>query len=192
MKSIYINCWQYDSRFSLLTQLLIELGYPVPRKGRPVDELLSRIQEFVDKSRGVAVVLDEFDKLGDQTEVVYDLRMLSHESDQFLGTVLVSNQGPETVNIDPRSESRLNCQTLVFEPYSKSELVEILEARTQQAFRPGSVSDEVIQRIAEQAAPKGGDCREALGSLLRPGRWTDRRGLDEVGAADLEGSLSVV
>ncbi len=33
----------------------------------------------------MAVTLDEFDKLGDQSEVVYDLQMLNHESDQNLG-----------------------------------------------------------------------------------------------------------
>lgn len=180
VKSIYINCWQYDSRSSLLTELLIELGYPAPRKGRPVDELLSRIQEFVDKSRGVAVVLDEFDKLGDQTEVVYDLETLGHESDQHLGMVLVSNMGPERVQLDPRSESRLHCQTLRFEPYSKSELVEILEERVEQAFRPGSVTDDVIEKVAEEAAEKGGDCREALRRLLALGRKADRNGVAEL------------
>ena len=44
-KSVYINCWQYNTRPSLLTELLIQLGYPAPRKGKPVDELLSKIRE---------------------------------------------------------------------------------------------------------------------------------------------------
>lgn len=180
VKAIYINCWQYDSRSSLLTQLLIELGYPAPRKGRPVDELLSRIQEFVDKSRGVAVALDEFDKLGDQTEVVYDLQMLSESSEQNLGMVLVSNKGPESVKIDPRSESRLNCQTVMFEPYRAEELVQILEARAEQAFRPGSVESEVFLEIAGDVAAEGGDCREALGRLLKLGRWADRNNVQSV------------
>ena len=181
VKAIYINCWQYDSRSSLLTQLLIELGYPVPRKGRPVDELLSRIEEFVDKSRGVAVALDEFDKLGDQSEVVYDLQMIGHESVQGLGLVLVSNRGPEMVDIDSRSESRLSCQTLMFEPYSKSELVEILRQRVEQAFRPGVVDDEVVEMIAEEVASESGDCRGALGRLLNLGRWADRNSVDGLG-----------
>jgi Cdc6-like AAA superfamily ATPase len=152
----------------------------VPRKGRPVDELLSRIQEFVDKSRGVAVALDEFDKLGDQTEVVYDLEMLSQDSDQHLGMTLVSNQGPERVRLDSRSESRLSCRTLRFQPYSADELVEILEERVEQAFRPGTVSDDIVRKIAEEVARTSGDCREALSRLLELGRRADRRGHEQI------------
>jgi Cdc6-like AAA superfamily ATPase len=71
------------------------MGYPAPRKGRPVDEILSRLQELVGKSHlGVAVALDEFDRLGDQTEVVYDLEMLSNSDERDLGLVMVSNRGP--------------------------------------------------------------------------------------------------
>jgi Cdc6-like AAA superfamily ATPase len=180
VKSIYINCWQYDSRSSLLTELLIELGYPVPRKGRPVDELLSRIQEFVDKSRGVALALDEFDKLGDQTEVVYDLEMVSEDSDQHLGMVLVSNHGPEQVSLGSRSKSRLSCQTVQFEPYSAADLMKILEHRVEKAFRPGSVPDQTLRHIAEEVADRGGDCRQALSRLLSLGRVADRRNMTKI------------
>jgi len=180
-EAIYINCWQYDTRSSLLTELLIEMGYPVPRKGRPVDEILSRLQEFVDKSRGgVAVALDEFDRLEDRTEVVYDLRLLSEETDGRLGIVMVSNESPQNIRLDPRSESRLSCRTLGFDPYSKAQLLEILKDRAEQAFRPGAVNDEVIKRIAGEVASKSGDCRKALTKLLQLGRWADRTGVDQI------------
>ena len=88
---ILINCWQYNTRSSLLTESLIQLGYPAPRKGKPVDELLSKIREWLDKNRGIAVALDEFDQLEDQTEVVYDLQMLNEEAENPLGILMVSN-----------------------------------------------------------------------------------------------------
>lgn len=56
------------------------------------------------------------------------------------------------MKIDPKSESRLNCQTQVFQTYSQLELVEILKSRVEQAFPPESVSDEVIGMIAEEVA----------------------------------------
>jgi len=186
-EAIYINCWQYDTRSSLLTELLIEMGYPVPRKGRPVDEILSRLQEFVDKSRGgVAVALDEFDRLEDRTEVAYDLQLLSEETDERLGIVMVSNESPQNIQLDPRSESRLSCRTLGFDPYSKAQLLEILKDRVEQAFRPGAVDSEVVERIAEEVASTGGDCRKALGRLLQVGRWADRNGVEEVTVELLE------
>jgi len=175
VKTIYINRWQY-TRSSLLTELLIELGYPAPRKGKPVDELLSKISEWLDKNRGVAVALDEFDQLDDQTEVIYDLQMLNEEADNPLGLLMVSNRHPRAVKLDPRSQSRLNCQTLEFQPYNTPQLIDILEKRVEKAFRPGTVPDEVIEEIAEYVADNSGDCREALKILLRLGRDVDTRG----------------
>jgi len=179
-KSVYINCWQYNTRPSLLTELLIQLGYPAPRKGKPVDELLSKIREWMDKNRNVAVGLDEFDQLDDQTEVVYDLQMLSQEADNHLGMILVSNRDPGQVKLDPRSRSRLNCQTLEFKPYSAPQLQEILNDRVEQAFRPGSVPDEVIEEISQRVAETSGDCRQALEVLLRAGRKADQEDSTEV------------
>lgn len=178
--AVYINCWQYNTRPSLLTELLIQLGYPAPRKGKPVDELLSKLREWLDKNRGVAVALDEFDQLEEKTEVVYDLEMLSQEAEHSVGTVMVSNQHPRQIDLDPRSQSRLNCQTLEFTPYGTPELAEVLEQRVEQAFRPGSIPSEVVERIAEKVAEESGDCRQALELLLRAGREADSREATEV------------
>jgi len=185
VKSVYLNCWQYNTRSSLLTELLIQLGYPAPRKGKPVDELLSKLKEWLDKNRGVAVALDEFDQLEEDTEVIYDLQLLNQESENQVGLVLVSNQNPRNLQLDPRSRSRLNCQTLQFEPYTAPQLEKILQDRVEKAFRPGAVPDKVVQEISEQVAEESGDCREALSLLLQAGRQADREGRKEVSTSDL-------
>jgi cell division control protein 6 len=178
--SVYINAWQYNSRSSLLTELLIQLGYPAPRKGKPVDELLSKLREWLDKNRGVAVAIDEFDQLQEKTEIIYDMQMLNQESRSSLGLVMVSNKPPSKVHLDPRSQSRLNCQTMQFNSYNAPQLEDILSKRVEQAFKPGTVSDEVVEEIAESVAESSGDCREALGKLLRAGRKACHEGLSEV------------
>jgi cell division control protein 6 len=94
VKPVYINTWQYNIRSSLLTELLIQLGCSAPRKGKPVDELLSKLREWLDKNRGVAVATDEFDQLEEDAEVVYDLQLLNQEADHHIGTILVSNKPP--------------------------------------------------------------------------------------------------
>lgn len=154
----------------MLTELLIELGYPAPRKGKPVDELLSKLREWLNKNRGVAVALDEFDQLRNQTEVIYDLQMVDQEADNPIGILTASNRCPRQIQLDPRSRSRLNCQTLEFQPYTAEELIDILEKRVEQAFKPGSVPDEAIEEVAERVAESSGDCRKALEILLRKGR----------------------
>lgn len=178
--TVYINCWQYDTRPSLLTELLVALGYPAPRKGKPVDELVARLQEWLDKTRGVAVALDEFDQLRAQTEIIYDLQQVSAAADTSLGLLLVSNQHPTTIDLDPRSESRLTCHTLKFPPYTADELGDILKQRAEQAFRSGVVEDAVIEAIAADVAAEGGDCRQAFDLLLEAGRAADRDGANTV------------
>lgn len=180
IEPVYINAWKYNTRPSLLTELLIQLGYPAPRKGKPVDELLSKLKEWLDKNHGVAVAIDEFDQLNGKTEVIYDLQMLDTEAENSLGIIMVSNQLPSKIRLDPRSQSRLTCQTLRFDPYSAPQLQKILEKRAEQAFKPGSVPDEVIEEISEKVAENGGDCREALSTLLRAGKKADREGRNQV------------
>ena len=175
IKTVYINSWQYNTRSSLLTELLIQLGYPAPRKGKPVDELLSTIKEWLNKNRGIAVALDEFDQLDDQ-EVIYDLQLLNQEADHHVANILISNQHPRNLNLDPRSTSRLTMQTLQFKPYTAPQLKQILEKRVEQAFRPGTVPDKVLEKIAETVSNQDGDCRQALKKLLRAGREADREG----------------
>lgn len=186
VKSVYINCWQYNTRSSLLTELLIQLGYPAPRKGKPVDELLSKIREWLDKNRGVAVALDEFDQLDNQTEVIYDLQMINEEADNSIGLLMVSNQHPTRITLDPRSQSRLSCKTLEFQSYNAPQLEEILQDRVEKALRPGTVTDDAIRRIAESVAENSGDCRKALKTLLRAGRKADREGSNKVTRDGLE------
>ncbi|ELZ80152.1 Orc1-type DNA replication protein [Haloferax gibbonsii ATCC 33959] len=176
VKPVYINCWQYNTRPSLLTELLIQLGYPAPRKGKPVDELLSKIREWLDKNYSVAIALDEFDQLKDGTEVIYDLQLLNEQAAHKIGIIMVSNQHPSQIHLDPRSQSRLSCQTLQYKPYNQNQLENILQKRVEQAFRPGSVSQEVIEQIARNVAETSGDCRQALHTLLQAGRKADREG----------------
>ena len=176
VKPIYINCWQYNTRPSFLTELLIQLGYPAPRKGMPVDELLSKLREWLDKNRTVVVALDEVDQLDAKTQILYDLQLVNEEAENPIGVILVSNQQPSKIKLDPRSTSRLSCQILRFTQYTESQLREILEKRVEQAFRPGRVADGVVERIAEIVLEESGDCRQAIDLLFRAGRRAEREG----------------
>jgi len=180
IKPVHINCWQYRTRPALLTELLIQLGYPAPRKGKPVDDLLKKLRGWLRKNRSIAVALDEFDQLQDKAEIVYDLHMLSQQTENKLGMVLISNLPPEKLILDSRSWSRLNSRVVEFQPYSADELQSILEAYVEQAFVPGAVSDEVLESIAQTTASAGGDCRQAFKRLLHAGRQAMQEGSREV------------
>lgn len=189
VKTVRINCWQYGTRPALLTELLIQLGYPAPRKGKPVDELLSKLREWLDKNRNVAVALDEFDQLEERTELVYDLAQVSRDSDNHLGLVMISNHPPSEIEMDPRSESRVGYRTLCFEGYSEDTLVDILQNRANITFEPGTITEEAIRKIAAYTVERGEDCRQALQYLLEVGRYAAKEGEATVTESVVEGFL---
>jgi cell division control protein 6 len=180
VKTVTINCWQYNTRSSLVTELLIQLGYPAPRKGKPVDALLSRLREWLDKNHEVALALEEFDQLTEMNQVAYDLFLLNEKADHNLGTVMLSNQPAKEIELEPRTDSRLSYDSLSFDSYNTDELIQILTDRVEQAFRPGTISDGSIKLIADHAARSGGDCRQALESLLDIGRKAEQQDEDKI------------
>jgi cell division control protein 6 len=186
VKRVYINCWQHNTRTALLSELLIKLGYPAPRKGKATDALLTRLRDWVDKNRDVAVVLDEFDRLKDATEIVYDLKEIGRSADHALGLVLVANEACSEEVLDGRSRSRLDLQTVAFDGYEADALQAILEQRAGDAFRGGAVSDHVLRVIADMVAARDGDCRKALNLLRRAGRRADRENQDTVTAEHVQ------
>lgn len=180
IETVRINCWQYNTRPALLTELLIELGYPAPRKGKPVDEILSKLEEWLDKNRSVAVALDEFDQLQAPSEIVYDLHRTSQAAASNIGMIFIADNVDVRAELLPRCQSRVPMQMVEFQPYTASDLIAILESRIDQAFRSGVVSDDAVEFIAERVAEGRGDCREAFRLLLRAGRRADQQGLREV------------
>lgn len=188
----FINCWQYYTRPALLTELLISLGYPAPRKGKPVDELLATFREWLKKHYAGIVALDEFDQFKHLTRVIYDLRDASEQAETAFGIVLLSNHSPTRLQLDDRSRSRLSYDTLKFTPYTKEQLVKILHHRVERAFHRGTVADEVVEAIADAVSEQGGDCRQALTILLRAGRTAENQRAKQVTVAHMEPHLEVL
>ena len=184
--TVSINCWQYNTRSALLPELLIQLGYPEPRKGKPVDVRLAKLREWLAKHHSVIVALDEVDQLTDATEILYDLSQMSTEAATPLGLLLISDRNPTALDLDARSQSRLACHVLQVPPYDAADLYAILHQRTDQAFQPDTVPDEVLRRIAETVAAESGDCRQALTLLLWAGRIAEREHADTVANTHLQ------
>jgi len=172
--------------------LLIDLGFPAPRKGKPVDELVSKACEWLGRHKAVTVVLDEFDQLQEQTEIAYDIHHCSEKSGVPIGLYVVSNKPPAEIELDPRCESRLGLRELEFEVYDAEKLFEILKRRAEAAFEANAYSDDAIQCIADYVGANGGDCRHALELLHTAGRIADRANNGQLTAVHAEQSLDSV
>lgn len=190
VSTAHTNCWQYTTRPAVLADILIQLGYPAPRKGKPVDELAAKLREWLTKHHGAVVALDELDQCRHATEVVYDLHEASARSGTALGLVLITDRPPAALGLDARTRSRLTAEPLRVSPYTATELRVILTARARQAFHADGIADEVVEQIAATVAERGGDCRDALMVLYHAARRAEQAEAEFLTTAHVSDVLS--
>jgi orc1/cdc6 family replication initiation protein len=169
LRTTYVNCWQYHSRFRVLLELLDEVGqtHDVHRQSTPHDALLDRLERHDDHP--LVVVLDEVDQL-DDSRLLYELLEVDH-----LHPVLVTNREADLfVGLDERVSSRLRASPRIsFDRYGVDELAAILQARVDEGFEPGSVGRAELATVADAAA---GDARVAIRILRSAARTAESAG----------------
>lgn len=173
IKTIYINCWDFNTTQAILTEIVLNLGFPVPRRGWAKDEILSRLIEILEKSKkGLIVCLDEVDQLIFKSqEVLYDLLRLNQYVKNPIGIVFVSNNPHVFANLEQRIRSSLSIEEIEFKSYSLMEIKDILEERIKNGFF--KVEKGVSLMIANHTVKKGGDIRVGLECLLKAGRLAE-------------------
>lgn len=184
VKSLYLNCFEFNSRHAVLSSIANFLGVASPRRGIATDEIYTQLLEGIKKSTfSPIVVLDEVDQLflnSDGQKLLYDLLRVVGFGRNVFGLVLVSNNPNLTLLLDERIKSSLAEEKIVFEPYSPSELKSILSQRADQAFFPQTLDNEVIPFIAARCARLGGDCRVGIEALLKAGREAEKQNSKKV------------
>ncbi|MGC8812124.1 MAG: Cdc6/Cdc18 family protein [Candidatus Aenigmatarchaeota archaeon] len=173
VKTIYINCWNYNTPVSVLSKIATDLGVFVQRRGMGKDEVFERVIEFLGKTKkGLVICLDEVDQLVFKSgEVLYDLLRINQYVNNPVCLVFVSNFKDVFVNLDGRIKSSLRIEEIEFKPYSVQEMKDILEERVKNAFH--SVEEGVTILVANFAVQKGSDVRVGLECLLKAGRLAE-------------------
>ncbi|MCF7875593.1 hypothetical protein K9M06_00925 [Candidatus Bipolaricaulota bacterium] len=107
--------------------------------------------------------MDELDQWNGKSKVIYDLTRLE-KADSRLSLVTVNYELSSLEDLSSRARSVFSPGTISFSPYSKGQIIDILDERVDKAFRPNSVPSEVLEKIADFASASG-DCRLALQCL---------------------------
>ncbi|HPM85882.1 MAG: AAA family ATPase [Candidatus ainarchaeum sp.] len=192
-KGIYINCFEYSSKQSILARIANILGVAVPTRGVSSQEVFLRIIAVMKTTKVIPIIIfDEAEQLlsDDSTkDILYDLSRLPEQQKVLLGLVFISNDSFFLSNIDDRVKSSLQCSKIPFEPYTVPELKEILLARTKFAFFDYSLDKEVIPLCAAHAFKMGGDSRVALSVLLKAGRLAERKNSKTVSIVHVRASF---
>ncbi|MFP8953383.1 cell division control protein Ccd6 [Natrialbaceae archaeon A-arb3/5] len=150
----------------------------VPMTGWPTDRVYSVFFEAVDYAeRVVVIMLDEIDKLVEKSgdDTLYNLsRMNSELENSRVSIIGISNDLKFTDFLDPRVKSSLGEEEIVFPPYDANQLRDILQHRSDVAFKEGALSGDVIPLCAAFAAQEHGDARRALDLLRTAGELAER------------------
>ncbi len=174
---IYINCEVVDTQYRILAHLARHFDKEIPMTGWPTDQVYAEFRNALDdEKRVVVIMLDEVDKLvrkGD--DVLYNLsRVNSDLLRSRVSLIGISNDLKFTEFLDPRVRSSLGEDEIIFPPYNAEQIKEILDQRAGQAFKPGTLQEDVIPLCAAFAAQEHGDARRALDLLRISGELAER------------------
>jgi cell division control protein 6 len=139
-----------------------------------IDAIGQAIESRLDGSKKLFVLaLDEFDviffdKRNKPSDFVYKMVLLEENLRKkgiLASIIAISNNVLSEYELDDRVKSRIGSSEIFFEPYSKSDLLEILKDRAKSAFAK-KVDGLVLERCAELGSSEHGDARRAI-DLLR-------------------------
>ena len=176
VKFFHVNCRIDRSLQAVLTKGLRFLGHDYPSRGFGFEELL---QSFFDALVGdrvhLIVAFDEVDALvtADSSSLytITRLREVTRES-QVFSSLLISKTLDYLKAVDLSTLSSLQWNEITLDPYSDEQLYDILESRSQDAFKDGCIEDDSLQLAAEIASTYG-DARYALDLIYRAGKMAD-------------------
>lgn len=169
-----VNCNKRTSTYQVISALANELSPSrTIKQGTHPDTIWSLIYEKIDNRGGdVLLILDEIDKLGESEQLLYEFpraRSMGDLTSARVGIIGISNNFKFRENLSGRVKSTLCEKEIQFAPYNATELQTILSYYADLTFKPGVLSDNVIQLCAAFTAQDTGDARMALDLLETAG-----------------------
>lgn len=172
---VYINCQLVDTPYGILynigSRFINDWNDQIPWTGWSTEKVYSTLRDRIDNSenRIIIAVLDELDRLvyksGD--DVLYHLLRINDDlRNAKLSIIGISNDLKFTEFLDPRVQSRLSEERMIFHTYNADQLFDILKERASLAVEDDVIAPGVLSLIAAYTAQEHGDARKAL-DLLR-------------------------
>ncbi len=183
VKPVYLNCYGYNTRQSVLAELTRIVERPVPARGMGTNELYQKVLEGLKFASFTPVlVFDEFDQLmeNDGNDLLYDILRIPEHGRNGIPVIIISNDTSIPSRLDARVRSSFGHEGVDFSPYTPAQLKDILKERAARAFVPNAISQDVTGLIAAHASKRGGDCRIAIETLRKAARNAERNNASEI------------
>jgi len=175
----FINLRKAKTVFGAANLILEELGQESIKNAHGLNEAMGKIDSSIKakldsvQNKVFVLVLDEVDALfydtrGKPSDFFYKLLVIEEKlrEDGYLVCIItISNHILGNYDLDDRVKSRIGSSEVYFEPYSKDEVLKILQEVSTKALitKP---DQNVLERCANLSSAEHGDARRAI-DLLR-------------------------
>jgi cell division control protein 6 len=184
---VHVNCREYRGKLFLILQHALAVFRPrFPKRGYSAEEALGTLLQTLDEENAyIILTLDEFDALIDRegSETVYKLTRLQEirqGKPQRISLIFIIRDLKSTEKLDASSRSTLQRNVISLEKYEKDQLTDILNERVSMAFWPSTVSEDIVNLVAELGFSESGNARFAIELLWRAGKYADVEDMDSV------------
>lgn len=165
-KTIMLNCMSLRSAQAVFPAIAQEICQEEVSKPAGKD-MMRKLEKHMTAEKGpmIVLVLDEMDQLDSKgQDVLYTLFEWPWLSNSRLVLIGIANTLDLTDRILPRLQAREKCkpQLLNFPPYTRNQIVAILQDRLTQVSRDQVLDNAAIQFCARKVSAVSGDVRKAL------------------------------
>ncbi|MGQ4833230.1 MAG: ORC1-type DNA replication protein [Candidatus Asgardarchaeia archaeon] len=187
LKYIHINCRFARREYSVLTEIIKKIIPSIPERGLSTNELYNILIEELEKQNiHLLIALDEIDYILREygSDILYRLSRLNDNkfnSAERVSLIVIVRDIFFHLLLDDSTSSTLGKNIIKLEPYTFSQLYDILKIRVKEAFFDDVVEDNAIRAAAEFASNTG-DARYAIELIWRAGKYAELEGTDTVTA----------
>lgn len=186
VEHVIVNCRQRMGEDAVLLAVLRKFDDRFPDRGFSMTEKLNTLRGQLEKRKvHLIVILDEIDALLKKSgpQLVYTFTRWSEEGGRStVSLILVSQRGEALETLDEASRSTFRRGNEVeFPRYTPDEVRDIARYRADLAFHPGTVSQDIVDLVADAAAEEG-NARRVVEILLLAGLAADDEGSSEIEA----------
>ena len=167
-----INCWEKDTFYEILDEVISQLKILRAEEHRTSLKLEKLRKHLGDQP--FIVILDEIDQLkpAERSTMLYNLASLGN-----VGVICISNSQQPFFELDERVRSRLNPCAVSFAEYNSKDLMDILNHRAELALAAGVWSDQTLRQVVDMAS---GDARVAVRNLKAAAEFAETQRLDAI------------
>lgn len=176
-RAVYVDCMEYRTKTAILVKVLIDLGVPVPRKGKPIDVIYEKVERCV-RNKNIILAVDGIGfpeiKRGD---ILHTLAELSWKG---LDLILITRRLDHLKDMHESTAERLSPIQIHFRHYTSDEIFNILKDRAEKAFEPKTVPDEPLRKIAEVVSTTTSSCTLAFALLYTVSNIAQSRNMGRI------------